>query len=892
MASVQHPAPLPDAHSSSLAGSDTATSTHFSHSRKRSRHPSANAAPLPAFSFNPGANVEEIGQPDAENSRLEAAINPPSAMKRAGKPAPLPDFTFNPGAELQLDATPSPTRSHPILEEMARNQQEVSRSARPVPLQPFIFSPATNNFQTTPSPTKTNFTDPPGSHRSTGHRRGASEFVGGAADNAQLVTTGSPQKSELRSPGPPVSGSGFRGHAHKRSKAISVSEINTSDLIKADAVSKFRSGSTPTTPSEPTGQSLHRTPQKHHSVSYPTDSPQTSPRRRESAPGFRPRVGFSEHIDFIPRPLSLISSETSGSSSTVRGYHSVSGSINSIAASPTPQMSSTSFLFDNESPTRRPQTADAAQTPVSSKSGGASVSAIDLPKRPLSASGSPVVEQKDTPSLRKKFWFSHSADNSPCATPKAESPDPLSVFTDLSVPSQIEAVRPKTSPERSTPNKVKARTWTNGIFSRKSRQRGSKGKPKRTATPPMIVRRPSDQMNEIFDTDNTIVIRDPSPPKERSALVQPTVQTAPIQPIFARPGNDISSPIIDLDAALGPFGSEEKFAKEQGPRSSSRFAKLHSNERRGVTDAFGVHRRAESAPHLPPVNRGTFGVHHLGSNASLVEQVFDEEEEDNFLAEEQEDGRGSAASDESSRPVTAGTDPAVKDFGSPATAIEASGRPTEGLGLSTHGADNSVFIVDSEAEVALDPIRASDSTIEAPVLSEVDIPKTPVTSPLEFAYPAPQRYYASSNETRTGNNSQISSPEADHISFDHQPKFNRYLGAPSPDMPVRASNDDLPSLTDSISTGAVHRFSSSANTRSSAEQRSASVSGPATPKVTQNWKRASLASLNRLIPGSANGSRLKFETTPDATDDEKVKKKSNRISKLMHFWRSKEKSEK
>jgi hypothetical protein len=51
-----------------------------------------------------------------------------------------------------------------------------------------------------------------------------------------------------------------------------------------------------------------------------------------------------------------------------------------------------------------------------------------------------------------------------------------------------------------------------------------------------------------------------------------------------------------------------------------------------------------------------------------------------------------------------------------------------------------------------------------------------------------------------------------------------------------------------------------------------------------------LASLNRLIPGSANGSKLKFETVPDVPPtDEKVKRRSNRISKLMNFWRSKEK---
>jgi hypothetical protein len=52
-----------------------------------------------------------------------------------------------------------------------------------------------------------------------------------------------------------------------------------------------------------------------------------------------------------------------------------------------------------------------------------------------------------------------------------------------------------------------------------------------------------------------------------------------------------------------------------------------------------------------------------------------------------------------------------------------------------------------------------------------------------------------------------------------------------------------------------------------------------------------LASLNRLIPGSSHGSKLKFETVPDAAAlDEKSRKKTNRLSKLMLFWRSKEKT--
>ena len=62
------------------------------------------------------------------------------------------------------------------------------------------------------------------------------------------------------------------------------------------------------------------------------------------------------------------------------------------------------------------------------------------------------------------------------------------------------------------------------------------------------------------------------------------------------------------------------------------------------THALGsyLHRRAESAPAMPPMNRPVFGVHNMGSNVSLSQDVFDEEEEDNFLAGEGASGSQSS----------------------------------------------------------------------------------------------------------------------------------------------------------------------------------------------------------------------------------------------------------
>lgn len=817
------------------------------------------------------------------------------AGRRTARPPPLPDFKFNPGADLQLERSPSPT--HPVLQEMALNQQRAVRSARPAPLPAFVFAPNPSISQSSPSPTKSSFGDV--QQPRSGHRRGGSEFVGGGNDGPQLVST-SPEKPEYR-PHPPVAGA--RGHAHRRSQAVSISDIDTSELIKANALAKARAGSTPTTPADG-GQAFtfpRTSPQTRQSMSSIVRTPPSSPRRRGSAPGVRPRVGFSDHVDVIPRPLSLISSETEGSNSTVRGGHSLSGSINSIASpSPRPTFMVRSSNDTTSSP-ERPQTADALST-MPQWMACSDASMINLPKRPLSASGSPGnLSSGSPPNKKKHFWFHPSHNSSPPSTPRAQRGDPM----DVSTSNQRTTLRPSGGHMRprsssgetsSTSKKRKFHTWTSGIFPRKSEKRSSKTKQQDVPPRPALSRRPSDRLNEIFDADDTIVIRNPSPVSTRvRAPTQPlaTLQTSTL----GQPQDQVTSPVLDLDAALGPFGSEEKLGLDGNLRTgpSLRMAKLHSSERRGNTDAFGaVHRRTESAPIMPAVNRNTFSLHRMGSNASLSDDVFDEEEEDNFLA-----GENANSGDERVSPNQ--SHPSLNDRVATSNSVRQApptpdSKASDGLGLSLrHDHGDGVIIVDTDEEIIRPDYRSSNSTIEAPVFPDFEGPKRPTSSPMAFAYPAPQSHYASSTEGRTTSASMMSSPDADGASFNTLSRPPRLPGEPSPEFVLRASNDDLPSLSDSLSSGAVPRFSSSAGTRSSVEQRSASMIVPSTSRSNnqQAWKRASLASLNRLIPGSSNGSRLKFETVPDAAvTDEKSRKKTNRLSKLMQFWRSKENVEK
>ncbi|EHY53442.1 hypothetical protein HRR83_003648 [Exophiala dermatitidis] len=888
MTSISLPPTLP-AHSpfDSLAGTPPRSPRSHAHRRRPSRDPNA-AHNLPTTTLASSASEDTLRVRGVGTSNQGAAGMAVETRRRSMR-APLPDFKFNPGADLPPERDESPT--HPVLQEMALNQQRAIRSARAAPLPAFTFGSQATPAQASPSPTKSSFADTTQPVR-TGHRRYGSEFVGAGDDGPQIVST-SPEKPEYRLP-PPANGAP-RGHVHRRSQAVSISDIDTSELIKMNALAKARAGSTPTTPAESAQPFAYARPSPHmrQSMSNIVRTPPSSPRRRGSAPGFRPRVGFSDYVDVIPRPLSLISSETEGSTSTIRGGHSLSGSINSIA-SPTPRpIIAVSPSADMDISPERPQTADALSTQLA---GVPAESMINLPKRPLSASGSPgALSTGSPPSKKKYFWFSHSNNGSPSTTPRAEVGDPLDVFTspECTQPPTLKSVshapdRPKTSEEPVPASKKrKYHTWTSGIFSRKSDKRSAKPKEQGSPSPPELKRQLSDRLSDIFDADNTVVIRDPSPVSTRVRPLLPAVTPK-------QPEEQVTGPVLDLDAALGTFGDEDDFGSDGNVRfgRSPRIAKLHSSERRGSPDAFGtVHRRTESAPTMPAVNRSTFSMHRLGSNASLTEDVFDEEEEDNFLAGKHP---GPSNSDSSTEEIAQESKPSSPDS-LPVSAPQ-DPTPADGLGLSLHQeAGDGVLIVGSEEDIARVDARSSNSTIEAPpIFPDLENEKRPMPSSMSFAYPAPQSHYASSTDGRTTSASMISSPDADHISFDTFPRPMRLPGEPSPDFALRASNDDLPSLSDSISSGALPRFSSSAGTRSSVEQRSASMIVPSTSKSNdqQAWKRTSLASLNRLIPGSSHGSKLKFETVPDtAVTDEKGRKKTNRISRLMHFWRSKERTD-
>jgi len=104
------------------------------------------------------------------------------------------------------------------------------------------------------------------------------------------------------------------------------------------------------------------------------------------------------------------------------------------------------------------------------------------------------------------------------------------------------------------------------------------------------------------------------------------------------------SPIIDLDAALGPFNTPLNFGSDwdSSQRGGTRKRAMHSAAGLGGFTGPGMHyhRRAESAPEF---ENPRFGLHRLGSSSTMAD-VFEEDED-----EEWEDAKASSDRESSNK---------------------------------------------------------------------------------------------------------------------------------------------------------------------------------------------------------------------------------------------------
>ncbi|KAK0624676.1 hypothetical protein B0T17DRAFT_249613 [Bombardia bombarda] len=611
--------------------------------------PKSNVAPpnppfvFPRLSSSPSSAPSSFSR--ATGRRPRSAIETSSPILalaseidlRKPKSPALPSFSFNPGADLPLPSMPDSTFLSPLQ------------------------SPA---FPASPRSI-------PPRH---GHRRGASEFVGGSIRSGDSITvlSTSPTKSDSGMPSPLLQPkpNQRRGHAHRRSAAISSHDL--SSIILPTPGQNLRGSSAPTSPalnrpdhldfpppehspalSEPIRSSVEVIATRGEDVRRPVREAEQPPKATT-----RNRVGFSDTLEYIPRPLSLVSSDTS-STATARPGHSVSGSISSVISLNMEREVNSPVGFSamrmvNET---RPSTAGAIleRTQSSQEQEQAHTSSRRRGSIPLLGSlPPPTAVDPGTPSPTRslKKWGFFGLDPFVAASPTRSLP--VSVSSSESLPKPQVSTRRSCEKVSTAPVEVtkddladmkpltkkrskkqkKVKTWS--ILTRKSKPRHGKHK-RRAPTPPL--RRDADDVEEETESDGVSkMFAEPEAVMPRLLVTDPSGNGD--EEMWHHPGHvslpdeDSSYQMIDLDVALGPFNTPLPRNPEwEAAQRAGGLIKKQLHSAAGMTRFTGPgmhyhHRRAESAPEMVPFDSARFGFPRFGSNSTMAD-VFEEDEEDN-----------------------------------------------------------------------------------------------------------------------------------------------------------------------------------------------------------------------------------------------------------------------
>jgi hypothetical protein len=870
-------------------------------------------APLPNPPF-----VFPAHDPEASNTQSAA----PEHRERAA----LPAFSFNPGSEPQSSHLSAPSLGNP---------------------------------------------------RAGGHRRRPSEFVG----TDQLVTPETTAPCDKRDepsaaaqpfppPGPGVGRiPGRRNHAHRRSAAISGVDLNA--IAKALGPN---GGSAPCTPADPNHKSTSDFPARPLSQSGITLGRPTPPESPEIQPvppvppipaAIQAEIDMNNQTSHIARPVPVVSHETSDSSTTIK-FHQTEKPLSPQPVTPRA----------DHKPKPRPKTADPSSMMDFMQMGDDSgVSSI---KRSHSAAGhSRARKSKSTPHLDSTL-----------------SPDDIistghsrhSFSDDGSDTSGDETTEDSPSKKSTSKSKLKkqkrVRSWAGHILTRTK----SKGKGKRHTKPeteeeppkprapthrPPALTRTNSEAGSVLDVDfdnDVVVIRTPTNPSMppsalepiqndcqndgSSPLPAPTLETSWKPRSFYEqdvgpPDNVLSSPIIDLDAALGPFNTPDMRPVAPGATNNNfsvATQRMYSGGRRGefVGPEMRYHRRTESAPVMQPFDRSALGAFRLGGPTSAVEtpDVFDEEEEDAFLAASQSPKGERAQSPKLERPrfefpsiesaaAFSSSEDDEKSVHSNDTAdtanttrAPASSISSQNAGLGIHRGPKFTPTNEPEEKSAVEQVRTASNPFASKPRSPVEILKAEEPAHKSVGPPSPDispRFLAIDKRPSTSpiellpsippfalhpgvspSDTSFPSPDAPRSiaassMTDRNFSSHSYHHLPSAEYPY-ASVEDVPSLTSSASTmtNTLNRFSAASffpRGRLSTD-RAASFSAAGTRRTSQAnaTKRSSLASLSKLVGGPlSERSKLNQEEKPPGDASDKTKKKGRRISRLMHFWKVKDK---
>ncbi|KAF2140606.1 uncharacterized protein K452DRAFT_229960 [Aplosporella prunicola CBS 121167] len=897
---------------------------------------------------------------------VELVPNPHFVFPQQPPDSPPQTFDMAPGAgrrPVSLQVLPTSRR---VPNASANAYKRRSASALP----DFSFNPgcpglAPPTFQTTPpdSPTSTTPTTP---SKSIGHRRGASEFIGGGHKRvgSMVPMSSSPTKGDGGSPpslqlGPPA---GRKGHAHRRSGAISSHDLSFMMQPNANIPRIDQTPATPIERDEPLASLLpshfpsNPTPPSDSPesiVSHQTDS-DSSPKR----PASRARVGFADTVEFI-RPLSTISSETEG---TVRG-HSVSNSLNSVlsgASNPSGARMARPNLnaaFEKETKSARPSTAGAILDVK--ETGRHSFGDLIGSRRPRSAV---LTDAQSSPSgnsatsrhhkKRSFFWLEHRHSDSIVAARLGEnsSEQSFATSTESAVKSSSFDEQRKTEkfsstcPRKSNGKPRKVKTWANSIIHRKPKSHRSKLEevlPRRGSTPtlPTQISVPLDNMEtdfEIspnFDVDDTVTIVSPTMDENHS---RPKLDTdiaswKPRQMISKE--REGMSPVIDLDAAMGPFNTP---SIGPVPRSHGR-----GPAKKAMHSSLGManHRRTESAPELVPFE---FRNMATASGPTMADVFEEEEEEDTAPAVSTNGSSTSVAEATSAKKETVEDNEEETNTG--IQVVETAEPQSRGLPVMNWNFDDAFSSARTSA-LELPQPSPTTSRVPTPVSSDVSPcsihrESSPVEIVEDYEEPRASTVTRSSDSTITptttiepakgteqlmhlsvpGSHPSPMSPDSSGSSVFPSPDFIRgqdsfdtarlgtaassitdtrtlnsmNLGEPGPDC--NSSVDDVPSLTSSRSTmtNVPHGSFPYVMARAPGD-RTSSISSMSSMPADARRKRSSIASLSRLIGGGAlsERSKLSIEQRPQSEHADKplreVKaKKSRRVSRMLQFWKHKD----
>lgn len=664
-----------------------------------------------------------------------------------------------------------------------------------------------------------------------------------------------------------------RGHAHRRSAAISTGDLS---IILKPNPNRTMGGSLPTSPSP----DIRVTPTQ---ALYPNDAGN----------------GLENSIRLETNTATLSSSET-----------------NSNGTNETETQKSSNEV-QNKS--------NIATTENQHRSDLTTCSLRNLPFKTLEDVSNGTLSEPSTPRSSKRWtFFNHEA---PPVEPsqRLESTSP-NFFTQDRVATEIE-LSPKSSAPRQTdtlqtkPNPVrrssccgkqvkkpkKVRTWAGSILSRRSRKMSQKHKlNRRSLTPPRRINRSID------------AVPLPEGPMQKQPLplnMRLETDFTNWKPKIMLQEDEPISPVIDLDAALGPFNTPTSNLNDYNSyteRNRMKKKMMHSAAGLGCFTGPGMHyhRRSESAPEFDNLR---FGPNRLGTGSKMtMEDVFEEDED-----EEWEDTRTCEKDS-----IVSSQEPSENNKLSSSAEIKLNGYEAVNKDKNTK-VECETHVEDSNSSHSLNSQTVKQVTLnksirqcimKLPVISADDVKENECS--LETTISASKQFQNSicnpvSDESnlKTLQPRFTTSPNSinqlqsytplmkigyDCISISAKSKVtpsdehmyeSLLLGEPGPEL--RMSVDDVPSLIscDSTSSDFLARENDNNKTCLRDGKRSASFSA-----TIANRKRSSIASLSRLISSShgergklGNGSRSASYSEEERSQETRTK--GRRISRLKKFWK-------